>query len=237
VTGVPAGMEMKPIPETREAIDELEPLADDHLLDRLLAAGRQVNELVPDCVGLSLATAEHGVTFALVASEPDIARTAEMARRELPQDPEIADFTSEHDWRLVAETTAAPGVRSTLTLPILTNGEVSGSVNLYAASPRAFTGLQDNIAKIFDAWAPGAVSNADLSFSSRAQAAQAPGHLRAAARISTAVGIIAGILGLDLETAARALRDAAACAGVDELRVAEALLHARSAALPPPRST
>ena len=65
---------LQPIPETRMAINELEPSddIDDQLLD-LLDQGRRVRELVPDCVALSLATRAQGVTMTLVASDRDIA--------------------------------------------------------------------------------------------------------------------------------------------------------------------
>ena len=234
---------MQPLRATREAIDELEPMSDgDDLLEQLLARGRRVRELAPDCVGLSLSSSANQLTFTLVASDLDIAvldaiqyvddgpcveavrsdRVVEFHRAGQPGDP-----TAEHGWRLFAEATAAFGVRSTLTLPILSRGQVTGSVNLYAASLRAFDGLHDELAEIFDAWAPGAVTNADLSFSTRRRALEAPAKLRAAAKIAAATGIIAAVRNLDEQAARTALRDAAACAGVDELALAEALLRIR----------
>ena len=229
---------MSPIPETREAIDELEPLADDDLLEALLDRGRRVRVLVPDCVGLSLAMSEHGVTFTLVASDDEIAVLDAVqylqdgpclltARGDRPRSFDREDFTDEFDWELLARATAAVGVRSTLTLPIFEGPDVRGSVNLYAASRQAFEGLHGQVAEIFAAWAPGAVSNADLSFETRRLAARAPALLRAAAKVATAVGILSAALEQDEDQARRTLRDAAAQAGVTELRLAEALLHLR----------
>jgi transcriptional regulator with GAF, ATPase, and Fis domain len=223
--------------ETREAIDELEPFVDGDLFEELLERGRRVRALVPDCVGLSLAPRRHDVTFTLVASDHDIAVlnamqylddrpcvTAVRADRVLEfQEEELID---EHDWHL-AETTAAAGVRSTLRLPIIDGGEVSGSVNLYAASRHAFDRCHEEVATIFSAWAPGAIANADLSFDSRRRAAEAPARLRAGAKVATPVGIIAGALGVAEEIATRALTEAAICAGVTEVRLAEALIAIR----------
>ena len=61
---------MEPIPETVRAIEELGPFAaDGDLLDELHLMGRRVSALVPDCVGVSLGSVEHGVTFTLTASD------------------------------------------------------------------------------------------------------------------------------------------------------------------------
>jgi hypothetical protein len=83
-------------------------------------------------------------------------------------------------WQLFAQATAANGVQSTLTLPILAGDRVT--------------------------------------------ATEAPRQLQASAKISTAVGVICAQLDVDEDEARRLLRDAAACAGASELRVAEALL-------------
>src|SRR3954451_7365136 len=66
--------DMEPIPETSEAIREFAPfLDDDDLAQRLSSMGAQVRVIVPSCVGLSLASREHGVTFTVVASDEVIA--------------------------------------------------------------------------------------------------------------------------------------------------------------------
>lgn len=236
------GPGLEPIPESREAADELEPAADgDELLDRLVTAGCEVRTLVPECVGVSLSVARHGVTLTLMSSDRRVAVldaiqylddgpcVAAVASEQVttftqPDGPEV-EATSEDGWQLFARATAAAGVRSTLTLPVLTGGEVTGSVNLYAASPNAFDGLHEEVARIFSAWAPGAVSNADLSFSTLQLARDAPRLLREAIRIDVAVGIIVVSLGVDESTARRLLHESATRAGIDEVHVALALLE------------
>jgi GAF domain-containing protein len=226
---------MDPVPETLAAFDELDPTAEAEMRATLVTAARRVRALVPDCVGLSIATVEHGVTFTLVASATDIAvldavqylaggPCVEALDSSDPLGADAEDF-AERDWQLFAEATAAKGVRSTLTLPVVVGERVIGSVNLYGASRRAFVGLYDQLADIFGAWAGGAISNADLSFDTRRLAAEAPRQLQATAKISTAVGVICARMDVDEEEARRLLRDAAACAGASELRVAEALLN------------
>ena len=99
-----------------------------------------------------------------------------------------------------------------------------GSISLYAATPRAFEGLHDEVAEIFRAWAPGAVSNADLSFTTREQAREAPRILREAARIDAAVGLLVSALDLPESEARRRLHDAAVRGRVEVVQFAEALL-------------
>jgi GAF domain-containing protein len=234
-------MTMEPIPETQEAIDELEPVADvDDLVDGLRERARRVRELVPDCIGMSLASRTHHVTLTLVASSTEIAvldgiqyladgpcvRAMEESRV-IEVDEGGFDVLDEEAWQLFAEATAATGVRSTLTLPILSEDVAVGTVNLYAGSRRAFEGLVEEIAEIFGAWAPGAVRNADLAFETRRQAQEAPGSLRESARIATAVGIISASQDIDEAAARTALREAAERAGVEEVRLAETIIELR----------
>jgi hypothetical protein len=247
------GAGLQPILETRQAINELEPgdEIEDLLLD-LIEHGWRVRELVPDCVGLSLAAIERGVTLTLVASDREIAlldalqyldtgpcveaahapRVVTFERDQVLAD---ADPDWESNWRVFAEATAAVGVRSTLTLPILVDAAAVGSINLYASTRRAFEGLHDQVAAIFLAWAPGAVSNADLSFATRDQARRAPQILREGIRADAAVGLLVAALDIDEREARRRLYDAAVRAGVAAAEVAEVILDLMGRPGAPPR--
>jgi len=214
---------MKPIPETIEAVEEYGPFAHDGtLLERLNEKAQQVLAIVPDCVGLSVASSTDGVTFTLVASDEEI-RLLD-ALQYLSGGPCVAgvegeqvlaysrkELFDETDWQLFAQGTAAFAVASTLSLPILADAKVVGSVNLYGASDNAFT----------DAWAPGAVTNADLSFSTRQTAEHAVEHLRGTTRIEVAVGILAGREALDPAAARTLLQRSARRAGVSTAQLAE----------------
>jgi GAF domain-containing protein len=186
-------------------------------------------------VGVSLALKEDGVTFTLVASAAEAATLdalqyldggpcVEAAARERATTFSASDPLDEKRWQLFARGTVAIGVASTLSLPILADGDVAGTVNLYAMAEDAFTGHHEELAAIFDAWAPGAVTNADLSFSTRLTAEQAPSILRDDVRIEVAAGVIASRNGADLDTARQKLSAAAARAGLSVARLAEALI-------------
>jgi GAF domain-containing protein len=227
---------VEPIPESKEAVEEFGPFTDDEdLLDELIRKGERVRATVPSCVGLSLALKENGATFTLVASAAEIAMLdalqyldggpcVEAAENERALAFRATDPLDERRWQLFAQGTAATGVASTLSLPIMTEGAVVGTVNLYAAAEDAFTGRHEELAAIFDAWAPGAVTNADLSFSTRQTAEQAPRRLRDDVRIEVAAGVIASRSGLDLETAHEKLSAAARRAGLSVARMAEAVI-------------
>ena len=232
---------MEPIRETVDAINELDAsVADEDLLTEFKGMGVRVREIVPACVGVSLAYLTHGVTFTLVATDEEIATLDAMqylgggpcvdAVKDPPQilqtDP--SDLLDETDWQFLARASAASSIASTLTLPILSGESTIGSVNLYAATPDAFTGHHEAIADIFQAWAPGAVTNADLTFRTRVEAEQAPRRVEERARVDTATGIIAARQGVDLETARERLADAARRAGVTQVQLAGAVIESHS---------
>ena len=217
---------MDPIPETAEALDELDPpLAPNSLLSRLTHLSSQAQEVVPDLLGVSICPFPAGLTFTLLATKPEVAALdgvqyvaggpcVDAAHQDdaLPFDDE--DVLDEERWRLFAEASSAHQVRSTLTLPVREDREVVGTVNLYATTPRAFVGHHEDLSRIFGSWAAEVVTNADLSFSTRAEAQAAPGLLREQAVVDVAVGILAAELDVDVDTAESRLRDAATRAGV-----------------------
>ena len=229
---------LEPLPESLEALSEVDAYVDtDALLRRLRDDADRVVAIVPTCVGLSVASREHDVTFTLVASNRLVAAldglqylfdgpcvSAVDAERVVASD--IGELLDEDHWAAFARANAAAGIASTLTLPVLDDGAVVGSVNLYAATPGAFTGHHEAIAEIFGAWAPGAVRDADLDFTTRREAEATPGRLRRLARIETAVGPISARESLDLNTSRVRLTEAAARAGVDVADLAMAVIAA-----------
>lgn len=83
------------------------------------------------------------------------------------------DPLDEDGWSLSARASAAVGLASRLTLPVLRAERVIGTLNLYVASTDACTG-HHQLAVALAASAEHAVRNADLSFSTRLAAAEAP---------------------------------------------------------------
>ena len=219
---------MKPIPETLEAIAELDALLDDGtLLDDLRRTATRAQEIAPSLAGVSIALRGHDLTFTLVASDEEIAALdavqylssgpcVVVVEEGLPRGMATTsdDLFSEERWHDLARATAAAGIHSTVTFPIVDGDEVTGSVNLYGHTEHTFDGLHSELADVFRAWAPGAVTNADLAFSTRRLAERAPARLREDALVDTAVGILAASRAISFDTARAHLEDSAARAGV-----------------------
>ena len=230
---------VKPIPQTVEAVAALGAATPENdLSGALQAMADQVRQVVPDCLGMSLAWTDFGVTFTLVATDEEIAVLD--ALQYLDGGPcvdaveaghgihtALSDLFDEEAWRLFAQVTADSGVRSTLTFPLSDHGVVAGTANLYGGSDNAFEGHEEELARILGGWAPGAVRNADLSFSTRRLAEEAPEKLKADAVVDRASGYLAAKWGLDLTEARDRLRDAAQRAGISVAQLAAALVRLR----------
>jgi GAF domain-containing protein len=227
---------MEPIPETVRAIEELGPFAsDDDLLDQLNGMADRVTEIVPDCIGMSVASSDHGVTFTLVAPSERIALLDALQYLDggpcvdaVEQERVVAvsypDLTDESAWRLLNRASTQLGVASSLSLPVVTDGRVTGSINLYGASTSSFLGHHDELAGVLGAWAAGAVADADLAFATRLLAQDAPRLLRTSSTLEDAVDMVAAIAATDRDTAGQRLGLAARRAGIGPAQLAEALL-------------
>jgi GAF domain-containing protein len=228
---------MEPLPETLEALNEIDPGVDEDLLGQLLDLANRAREIVPDLVGVSVARLADNVTFTLVASDADIAvldaiqyaaggPCVDAAHAGQVREFNDDDILDEERWQIFAEATAAHTVRSTLTLPVVADGRTVGTVNLYAASTRAFVEHHEALAQVFGAWAAGAVANADLSFTTRRQARATPERLRERGMIDVAVGILAATFDVDFDAAEARLRTAATYAGVTIAQLAKDIVRA-----------
>jgi len=227
---------LEPMPETREAMAEFM-TRDGPEVDEVLAdLGRRARQIVPEVVGLSLGLVRQGVTLTLIASNSGLG--ALDATQYLDGGPcvevtearrDVVEFATddpldEGRWLLFAQTSAAVGVASSLSLPIFGDGRVIGGINLYGSTADAFTGHHNELAGALGASASATVSNADLSFATRLLAARAPAQLRATQQIETAAGLLAARYDQDADLARARLRDAAARAGVDEALVARLMI-------------
>lgn len=64
----------EPIPETLDAINELDPFVDDvDLLEQLTGRADEARAIVPASVGIIVASLDMGITFTLVATSEEIA--------------------------------------------------------------------------------------------------------------------------------------------------------------------
>ncbi|HYH35115.1 MAG TPA: hypothetical protein VD814_08195, partial [Nocardioides sp.] len=118
---------MEPIPQTLEAINELDPFVDDgDLLEQLTGMGDRARAVAPDCVGVSVASRDQGVTFTLVASSDEAAALdgiqyltggpcVDAVEAEQGLATNLDDLLSEPRWQALGQASAAAGIRSTLT--------------------------------------------------------------------------------------------------------------------------
>jgi len=221
---------MEPIPPTADALARLERLGATEVHSGLESVARLLELIAPQCVGLSLSLVEDGLTFTLAAS--DLQTVGLDAIQYLDGGPcadavhgnEVLEVEttalSEDRWSMYARATAAHGVQSSLSMPLVDGDRAVGGVNLYGSTPDAFEDRVDEIATIVGAWARGAVRDADLSFSSRLRAAEAPKILAKQADVDLATGLLAASQGIDTQTAELRLREAAERAGISPVDVA-----------------
>jgi GAF domain-containing protein len=227
---------VEPIPETRAALHQLSEHQDDDVEGQMLQLAGDARRLVPSLVGLSLTQVSDGVTLTYV-SAPDVAGTLDAlqyvdagpceAAAQLGEHVAVdhRDLLDEGRWQLFAQASAATGVLSTLSLPIVDGSTVTGGVNLYGGRSDSFAGHHEALAELFGAWAAGAISNADLSFSSRLEAVKAPARIEDANTISTAIGVLSETHHVSFEQAEDNLRQAAARAGVPVAALALLIVH------------
>lgn len=219
---------MEPLPETVEAVDELDPTADDgELLPALLGLAAEAEDDVPGLAAVSLTRLKEDLTFTMVAADSDEPPPAPAAWTTAPLEPDLEDVLDEARWRARAQEQGAHAIRSTLTLPILAGEEVVETVTLYATSEAAFVGHHERLAAIFGAWAGGAVTNADLSFMSREEARQAPRRVRDRIVVDVAIGVLAARHGIGVDEAELRLGESATRAGLTPVELARRIVRPR----------
>ncbi len=222
---------MDPIPATIVAIEHLDRLGQTRVEEALRRIADEVESIVPVCVGLSLSLVEDGVTLTSVAAgldtlsldvpqDRDGGPSVEMAAEDADTNP-----LDEERWSVFARASAARGVQSSLSMPLLNNDVVVGEVTLYASAPGAFLGNEDAIAQVVGASAAASVRDADLTFSTRLLAAEAPELLANQTDIDLAVRFISCSQTVDTDTATQRLREAAARAGVSEVEIAHTVIR------------
>ena len=250
---------MEPLPETRFVLAELSRYEEDEhreLFDRVVT---HVGIVAPDCVGLTVSFVRDGLAFTWLASSIDVAALdavqyldsgpclASMEQSEVVATAsedvaEDADPMDERRWAMFSQAENRVGVRSTLSIPLVTGGagsrtpssdspdrtvKVYGGVNLYGSTPTAFDGLHETLAAICGGWAPGAVTNADLSLSGVRRARQTPQVMLDQFAVEQAVGMIMAAHHVGSETAERRLGEASERAGLHRAELARLLVKTR----------
>ena len=227
---------MEPVPQTVEALRVMAEVGESELGVELWQMVTRVRRVVPQLVGFSLGIVEDRVTLTLVSSTEQLAAldavqyaddgpcvaAVETSER---VESKVQDLFDEERWLLFARATAALGVASSLSLPIVADDRVVGGVNLYASTADAFHGRLDEVAEVVGSSAQLAIMNADLSFRTLQEAVEAPTRVRESLAINTAAGIIAESQKIDIAEARQRLREAASRAGISEAQAAEAFRH------------
>ena len=226
---------MEPTPETEEALKELESYGDVELREDLRLLVDEARRAVPELVGVSLGLLVEDLVLTYVASDLDTALLDAMQYLDSGPCVRAADTASvvvtgpetlfdEEQWQLFAQATAARGIRSSLSLPFVRNGVVTGGANFYGSGAGSFEGHVDELAGLFGAWSPGATHNADLEFRTRLQASGSAANLRAARLVDHAIGVLVAEGVADPNEAEARLLQAAAQAGVPVHVLARALV-------------
>ena len=232
---------VQPLPETTAALAALAVATDDTdeaLVEQFDRAATTTRRIAPECVGLTLTLVQEGMSFTWVATDLESAALDAIQYLEggpgmdaVEQGGVTADSANdpadERVWQTFAAATARAGVRSTLSIPLMTGDEVYGGLNLYGSTPSAFDGHHEELASLYGGWAGGAVTNADLSFTTLARARTAPRVLADATDSNVAVGMIMAAHHVPEATARSTLSDVAARAGVTAGQVAGILLETR----------
>ncbi|WP_456845286.1 GAF and ANTAR domain-containing protein [Cellulomonas sp. P5_C6] len=224
---------MQLLPQTVDALRRLGESSEVDLLALVADAGDRVAAEVPSCLGFSYCLGTEDLTFTVVATS---AESAAMDSAQYLDDGPclqagrdevevgIDDILDEDRWQQFASTAAGRGVRSSLSLPVLDHGTLVGTVNFYAARPRAFRGHEAQLAAIVGASAHRAISNADLDFRSLDDAVVAPTHLDELAVINQALGILAHSRRIGIDEARTVLHRAAERAGLGDADVARTVV-------------
>jgi GAF domain-containing protein len=230
--------ELQPIPQSREAFDWLASYGNHQVEASMARMARLVRGLVPECVALSLTAAHGEFTFTLMADRPGAALLdamqyldhgpCEAAVEEGATQATSNLATDEGRWQWFAKGEAVVGISSTLSLPVIGDGRVVGSVNLYASTPDAFDGRHDELGLICGAWAGGAVTNADLSFTSRIRASTTHLRLKDRGVVDIATGYVAAYKDVEIGEAVTLIHEASARADVTPADFARFILAAHS---------
>lgn len=219
---------MKLLPETYVALRRLGETSDRDLAASMADAAERLRAVVPSCVGVSYSLLDEHLTFTVLATRRETAalETARVppARGEAHRADAAADVLDEVRWRELSTVAGEHGVRSTLSMPVITQGSLVGTVSVYAGEPAAFDGLETLVADIVGASAPDSTANADLGFRSLDEAFASPGRLDDRRAIDRATGAIGSSEGVPLPTARRMLGEGAERIGISDAEAARAVL-------------
>lgn len=171
---------------------------------------RRAVEVVPGCDRAGITLLRHGGRATSVASTDAVAARLDDLQYELGQGPCVDaardrqdcisdDLTTEDRWPTWSSEAAVRGVRSVLSVPLETEQEPLGALNLYAGRAQVFDAAALDIAAIYAIHAASALEQAKLV--SGLQSAMQSRHV-----IGIAQGVLAVRYGIAYDTAFEVLR-------------------------------
>ncbi len=227
---------MELIPASAEVLRELNLTSRFDLTVEIQQLAGEIEKIVPSCVGVSVTVAKDAMTFTLVASS-EVAESLDATQYEaggpcveavqLGDEQVVDDALSESRWQAYARAAAASNVRSSLALPLVNHDRLSGSLNIYAADPHAFAGTNPRLRQLVGSPAGALITNADLEFTTRDRADDAPRLLEESDVVNQAIGILVGTHQIDARQAEERLHEQADQAGLTLLETARGVLAGR----------
>jgi GAF domain-containing protein len=218
------------------ALADLSAEFEEDLVGYLRAITRFALNEVPRCVGISITIIDdQGIPFTVTATDPYV-RTLD-GTQYLDDGPcldsirhgapiAVDDVLDESRWHAYAESAAARGIRSSLSLPLLFDGSTIGALNLYGSSPEAFNDRAHLLAELISGHAALAITNADLSLqmADRAAVTQAERTAEPDPRIEQAIQVLARHRQISSDEARHQLHSAAGRAGIRPAQLGEAIM-------------
>jgi hypothetical protein len=200
------------------------------LLEHLGRTVEEVIEVVPACLGLSVARIDHTDSCTVAVSDEEVAVLEGV--RYLDGGPaldaassrtwgEVSLASLDARWPLYAAAGTRAGVHSTLVLPVSDKGVTLGAVRVYAGRGAALEERADEVARLVDGGELAElVTGSATTLTRRRLAAQPPLSLRGQGALNRAIGALTLHLDTDVTTAYERLVDAAQRADVRVERLA-----------------
>ena len=133
---------VEPIAETRDVLTRMAMEGEVSIGEQLALVNDRLTRRVPDVVAFSVGVVRRGLTLTYVTTQLDAARLdaaqyaddgpcEEAARTGRVVAVDHDELLDEGRWQLFAQSSAAAGIHSTLSIPVMDAGRVVGGVNLY----------------------------------------------------------------------------------------------------------
>ena len=225
---------MELLPQTADVLRRLSESSDVDLVAVVTEAGDLVAAEVPSCLGFSYCLVDEDLTFTVVATSED--STVMDAAQYLDDGPclqagrgevvvGVEDVLDESRWQQYAATAADRGVRSSLSLPVLDEGDSSAPSTSTPRWPGLSSGTRNGWPRS-SAPAPGWPSPTPTCRSGPwATRPPHPTHLDDLVVVDRASGVLAQTRGISVDDARALLHGAAARAGMQPSDLARSLIR------------